>query len=99
MYRDLQAQFISISTRKSEIILFKSGLNVNCLLFSLFRIISMNGGSPPLTYKRFQSVLAKMEAPSEPEETINSEFLVKTKTPIAEDHDDKYGVPTLEELG
>lgn len=59
----------------------------------------MNGGSPPLTYKRFQSVLAKMEAPSEPEETINSEFLVKTKTPIAEDHDDKYGVPTLEELG
>lgn len=59
----------------------------------------MNGGSPPLTYKRFQSVLAKMEAPSEPEETINSGFLVKTKTPIAEDHDDKYGVPTLEELG
>lgn len=59
----------------------------------------MNGGSPPLTYKRFQSVLAKMEAPSEPEETINSEFLEKKKTPIAEDHDDKYGVPTLEELG
>lgn len=68
-------------------------------LYDLQKIISMNGGSPPLTYKRFQSVLAKMEAPSEPEETINSEFLEKKKTPIAEDHDDKYGVPTLEELG
>ena len=61
--------------------------------------MSMNGGSPPLTFKRFQSVLSKMEPPCEPEETVTSSFLEKKKTPITEDHDDKYGVPTLEELG
>lgn len=59
----------------------------------------MNGGQPPLTYKRFQAVINCMDAVGLPAETITSEDIKKCATPISEDHDDKFGVPSLEELG
>lgn len=34
-----------------------------------------------------------------PAETITSEILKTCGTPISEDHDEKFGVPSLEELG
>lgn len=34
-----------------------------------------------------------------PAETITSEVLKNCVTPISEDHDEKFGVPSLEELG
>lgn len=40
-----------------------------------------------------------MEPPPAPEPTITLEDFGNCYTPISEDHDDKYGVPTLEELG
>jgi hypothetical protein len=40
-----------------------------------------------------------MGSPPQAEPTISHKFIDSTCTPIAEDHDDKYGVPTLEELG
>jgi cryptochrome len=40
-----------------------------------------------------------MESPPPAEPTINQHFLNGAYTPIGEDHDEKYGVPTLEELG
>lgn len=40
-----------------------------------------------------------METPPLAEPTINQDFLDGAYTPIGEDHDEKYGVPTLEELG
>lgn len=40
-----------------------------------------------------------MEAPPQAEPTITFDTIGKSYTPLAEDHDDKYGVPTLEELG
>lgn len=54
---------------------------------------------PPLTYKRFQSILSKMDPPKQPIENITAQSIGKCKTPLSEDHDEKYGVPTLEELG
>lgn len=68
-------------------------------LFYLSRIIDKNGGKSPLTYKQFQNILASMEPPPAPEPTITLEDFGNCYTPISEDHDDKYGVPTLEELG
>lgn len=52
-----------------------------------------------MTYHQFQNVVANMEAPPEPEETVTSRMLGGTHTPLSDDHDAKYGVPTLEELG
>jgi len=40
-----------------------------------------------------------MDPPVKPEERISLETLQKCKTPLAFDHDEKYGVPSLEELG
>lgn len=32
-------------------------------------------------------------------ETITPEVMKKCTTPVSDDHDEKYGVPSLEELG
>lgn len=63
------------------------------------RIIELNGGQPPLTYKRFQTLISKMEPLAIPVETITSDVIEKCTTPLSDDHDEKYGVPSLEELG
>ena len=40
-----------------------------------------------------------MGPPPVAEPNITQKFINSAYTPIGEDHDDKYGVPTLEELG
>ncbi|XP_058129891.1 cryptochrome-1-like [Anopheles ziemanni] len=68
-------------------------------LYNLERIIEKNGGRAPLTYHQFQAIIASMDAPPPPETTITLEVIGNATTPQYDDHDDKYGVPTLEELG
>lgn len=63
------------------------------------RIIELNGGQSPLTYKRFQTLISRMDAVEVPVESITAEIMGKCSTPLSEDHDDKFGVPSLEELG
>lgn len=63
------------------------------------RIIELNGGQSPLTYKRFQTLISRMEPVEGPAESITAEVMGKCSTPLSDDHDDKYGVPSLEELG
>lgn len=69
------------------------------MTFLSIRIIEKNGGRAPLTYHQFQTVIAGMEAPSIAETTITLNNIGKAMTPVNDDHDEKYGVPTLEELG
>lgn len=40
-----------------------------------------------------------MEPPPKPESTIIEETIGTAQTPVRDDHDEKYGVPTLDELG
>ncbi|KAJ9579615.1 hypothetical protein L9F63_004694, partial [Diploptera punctata] len=72
---------------------------VSHTLYKLENIIEKNGGKAPLTYHQFQTVIASMGPPPPSEATITHKFINGAYTPIGEDHDDKYGVPTLEELG
>jgi hypothetical protein len=72
---------------------------INCIISFYCRIISENNGIPPLTFKRFQAVLSRMSLPAKPEERISLETIGEAKTPITLDHDEQYGVPSLEELG
>lgn len=65
----------------------------------LLRIIELNGGQSPLTYKRFQTLISRMEAVEVPADSITAEVMGKCTTPLSDDHDDKFGVPSLEELG
>ncbi|XP_017164937.1 cryptochrome-1-like [Poecilia reticulata] len=64
-----------------------------------WRIIELNGGQPPLTYKRFQTLISRLDPPEMPVETLSDALMGGCVTPVAEDHGEKYGVPSLEELG
>ncbi|XP_066265517.1 cryptochrome-1-like isoform X2 [Branchiostoma lanceolatum] len=74
-------------------------LRTSHTLYKLQDIIDVNGGQPPLTYKRFQAILSKMDPPDQPVDAITASTVDNLTTPIREDHDEKYGVPSLEELG
>eukprot|EP00088_Acartia_fossae_P027445 TRINITY_DN2820_c0_g1_i12.p1 TRINITY_DN2820_c0_g1~~TRINITY_DN2820_c0_g1_i12.p1 ORF type:complete len:1093 (-),score=297.82 TRINITY_DN2820_c0_g1_i12:127-3405(-) len=68
-------------------------------LYNLDRIIEKNGGKAPLTYKRFQTIVQSMDPPPKPVPTLTLQALGNATSPVAADHDEKYGVPSLEELG
>ncbi|XP_006566015.1 cryptochrome-1 isoform X4 [Apis cerana] len=72
---------------------------VSHTLYKLDEIIERNGDKPPLTYHQFQTVVASMDPPEPPVPTVTSACVGSAYTPLKEDHDDHYGVPTLEELG
>jgi len=65
----------------------------------MFRIIEKNSGKAPLTYHQFQNVVASMDPPESPVSTVTATYIGSAYTPLKDDHDDHYGVPTLEELG
>ncbi|XP_041974732.1 cryptochrome-1-like [Aricia agestis] len=72
---------------------------VSHTLYKLDSIIERNGGKAPLTYHQFQALIASMPPPPAAESTITKQTLNGAMTPILQDHDDRFGVPTLEELG
>ncbi|KAJ8373637.1 hypothetical protein SKAU_G00042170 [Synaphobranchus kaupii] len=74
-------------------------VRISHTLYDLDKIIELNGGQSPLTYKRFQTVISRMAAVETPAEAITSKVIGRCSTPVADDHDEKFGVPTLEELG
>uniref|UniRef100_A0A3P9IN33 Cryptochrome-1 n=1 Tax=Oryzias latipes TaxID=8090 RepID=A0A3P9IN33_ORYLA len=74
-------------------------VRISHTLYDLDRIIELNGGQPPLTYKRFQALINRMDAVELPAERITLETMQSCVTPVSENHDDKFGVPSLEELG
>ena len=65
----------------------------------LVRLIEKNGGKAPLTYRQFQNIIASMEQPPPPEHSITADYIGRGYTPMDYDMDDRYSVPTLEELG
>ncbi|XP_036375797.1 cryptochrome-1b isoform X2 [Megalops cyprinoides] len=74
-------------------------VRISHTLYDLDKIIELNGGQSPLTYKRFQAVISRMGSVETPAEAITAEVMGNCTTPIGDDHDEKFGVPSLEELG
>ncbi|XP_065164242.1 cryptochrome-1 [Atheta coriaria] len=72
---------------------------VSHTLYHLQHIIDRNSGRAPLTYHQFLAAIACMHPPPQAEQPVTIKTLNGAHTPLTEDHDDKYGVPTLEELG
>lgn len=58
-----------------------------------------NGNRAPLTYNQFQCIIETMGPPPNAEINIPSELLRTVTTPISDDHDERFGVPTLNQLG
>lgn len=59
----------------------------------------MNNNHPPLTFKRFQTIVNRLDLPRRPLPSVTPEQMETCKTCIAKDHDQHYSVPSLEELG
>ncbi|XP_068603734.1 cryptochrome-1-like isoform X1 [Brachionichthys hirsutus] len=74
-------------------------VKISHTLYDLDRIIELNGGQPPLTYKRFQTLISRLDPPEMPVEVLSDSLMGRCVTPVSDDHGDKYGVPSLEELG
>ncbi|KAK0153413.1 Cryptochrome-2 [Merluccius polli] len=68
-------------------------------LYNLDRIIEMNNNNPPLTFKRFQTIVNRLDLPRRPLPSVTPQQMERCKTRIAKDHDQHYSVPSLEELG
>lgn len=52
-----------------------------------------------MTYNLFQKLLEYIDPPEEPVPSIDKDFLGGAVTPIKYDHNETFGIPTLEELG
>ncbi|XP_072109416.1 cryptochrome-1 [Mobula birostris] len=74
-------------------------VKISHTLYDLDKIIELNEGQPPLTYKRFQTLISQMDPPEAPVETIDQGTIGKCTILVLDEHNDKYGVPSLEELG
>ena len=59
----------------------------------------MNNNSPPLTFKRFQTIVSRLELPRRALPTITAQQMDRCRTKIADNHDQLYSIPSLEELG
>ncbi|XP_034734251.1 cryptochrome-2 isoform X1 [Etheostoma cragini] len=68
-------------------------------LYNLDRIIEANNNSPPLTFKRFQTIVGRLELPRRPLPPITQQQMEKCRTKIADNHDQLYSIPSLDELG
>lgn len=82
-----------------SLLYFELNLFTRLQTIVIFRIIERNGGKAPLTYHQFQALIASMPPPPPAEVTITPQMLNGATTPITDNHDDRFGVPTLEELG
>lgn len=69
------------------------------IVIGVHRIIEMNNNSPPLTFKRFQSIVSRLELPRRPLPVITQQQMGRCRTQIADNHDQLYSIPSLEELG
>ncbi|XP_068096418.1 cryptochrome-1-like [Hyperolius riggenbachi] len=72
---------------------------VSNTLYDVERVIAENNGKPPLTYVRLQTVLALIGPPKRPCKVPTKEDMKDCCTPWKASYNEKYGVPTLEELG
>lgn len=92
--------FILHTDVSNEHCYFQDLLHYLPLLYSLLhRIIEMNNNSPPLTFKRFETIVSRLELPRRPLPPITRQQMDKCCTKIADNHDQLYSIPSLEELG
>ncbi|XP_028649658.1 cryptochrome-2 [Erpetoichthys calabaricus] len=91
--------------RDAAIIKFAEELGVETVvknshtLYNLDRIIELNNNSPPLTYKRFQGIISRLEPPKKPVASLTKEQMQKCTTDIPETPYECFRVPSLDELG
>ena len=61
--------------------------------------MTANEGKAPATYRQFIKLVSSMKPPPTPVPHVSAKIKNCGITPISEDHDDLWSVPTLSELG
>ncbi len=91
----------SYTLRSEQVYLLDYIHNFKIDIFAIFnyRVIEANDGKAPATYRQFINIISSMKPPATPVPNVCSKVKNYGITPIAEDHDDHWGVPTLAELG
>ena len=72
---------------------------VSHTLYDVNKILEYNGGTAPTQLKLFESIVRKLGAPSKPVQAVTRGCFSSCVTPVCGNHDDVYGLPTLQELG
>ncbi|KFZ65689.1 Cryptochrome-1, partial [Antrostomus carolinensis] len=72
---------------------------VSHTLYDTQRVLALNDGKAPLTYKHLQKLLVSLGPPEKPVPALTQEHLQGCHTLCQLSHDTNYDVPTLEELG
>ncbi|XP_032235657.2 cryptochrome-2 [Nematostella vectensis] len=79
------------------------GVKVSCKpshsLYSIEQILEMNEGKPPVLFKDFEAIVRKLGPPENPVESITRKSFMNCICPITSTHSEKFGVPSLAELG
>uniref|UniRef100_A0A9J7ZEC4 Cryptochrome circadian regulator 4 n=1 Tax=Cyprinus carpio carpio TaxID=630221 RepID=A0A9J7ZEC4_CYPCA len=73
--------------------------HVSHTLYDVKRIVKANGGSPPLTYKKFLQVLSVLGEPEEPVRDVSAEDFLRCSPPAEPLHEQTYRVPSPADLG
>ena len=68
---------------------------VNYKVF-ISRVVSNNGGRPPHTFKAFQTVASVLGSPPRPVDDPN---FSKVEFNVPKDFEDRFTLPSLEEMG
>lgn len=72
---------------------------VSHTLYDVEKIVKANGGSAPTQFKAFETVIRKLGPPPKPVPSVTRNSFQSCITPVSGNHDDMYGLPSLQELG
>lgn len=72
---------------------------VSHTLYDVNKILEFCGGTAPTQLKAFESTVRKLGAPPKPVQAVNRHCFKSCVTPVCGNHDDVYGMPTLQEMG
>jgi len=72
---------------------------VSHTLYDVNKILKFNDGTAPTQLKTFESIVRKVGAPPKPVQAVTRRCFSSCVTPVSGNHDDVYGLPTLQELG
>jgi len=68
------------------------------ILTSHCRVIELNHGNVPVTFKQFECLVRKLGSPANCAPDVDQDMFENCKTPVKDDHDRIYGVPQYDAL-
>lgn len=65
---------------------------------SHYRVIELNHGNVPVTFKQFECLINKLGTPASCAPDVDQDMFENCNTPVKDNHDQIYGVPQYDAL-